>query len=221
MGFFINAQVIRSQFDGGTTINSLLAHVREAVVGAQEHQDLPFEQLVDALQQERRLNYMPLFQVLMNHQRRDYRELGRLPELTLQAYGIGEQSAKFELMLNTAENTDGNVHASLTYAMELFEPETIAQFSNHYLKVLAAVADLSHERIGDIELLREGESALLGQWKPDEAHHMSMALVDRRIDDQVRLVPDTAALHCGERLSYAQLKRRSERLARAASVAWE
>jgi non-ribosomal peptide synthetase component F len=69
VGFFINAQVLRCQVEGRITLSALLEQVRAAVIGAQEHQDLPFEQLVEALQPERSLSHPPLFQVLMNHQR--------------------------------------------------------------------------------------------------------------------------------------------------------
>ncbi|MEN5228199.1 condensation domain-containing protein, partial [Pseudomonas asiatica] len=68
IGFFVNTQVLRAEFDMQLTFGELLQQVKQRVLGAQAHQDLPFEQLVEALQPERNLGHNPLFQVLYNHQ---------------------------------------------------------------------------------------------------------------------------------------------------------
>ncbi len=71
VGFFVNTQVLGGAIDERMTLGALIAQTREAVAGAQEHQDLPFERLVEALRPERTLSHNPLFQVLMDHQQRD------------------------------------------------------------------------------------------------------------------------------------------------------
>ncbi|TBV02401.1 condensation domain-containing protein, partial [Stutzerimonas kirkiae] len=68
IGFFVNTQVLKAEFDLGTTFSGLLQQVQQAALEAQEHQDLPFEQLVEALHPERSLSHSPLFQVMFNHQ---------------------------------------------------------------------------------------------------------------------------------------------------------
>lgn len=91
VGFFVNTQVLRSQLDSRMSLSALLDQVREVVLGAQEHQDLPFEQLVEALQPERDQGHPPLFQVLLNHQKSDYRSLTTLPGIVLAGYALGSK----------------------------------------------------------------------------------------------------------------------------------
>ncbi|HEU5086649.1 MAG TPA: condensation domain-containing protein, partial [Roseiflexaceae bacterium] len=79
VGFFVNTQVLRNRIDSRASLKVLLDQTREAALGAQAHQDLPFEQLVEALQPERNLNQNPLFQVMYNHLREDHRPLEQLP----------------------------------------------------------------------------------------------------------------------------------------------
>ncbi|WP_141755494.1 hypothetical protein, partial [Neisseria sp. HMSC066B07] len=80
------------------------------------------EQLVEALQPERSLSTSPLFQVMFNHQRGDFKALDSLPGLTMTEYDLGTQAAQFELTLDTSEDADGRVRVSFKYAAELFEP---------------------------------------------------------------------------------------------------
>ncbi|MCK6396743.1 condensation domain-containing protein, partial [Zoogloea sp.] len=116
VGFFVNTQVLRNVIGGRLSLAQVLKQAKEAALGAQTHQDLPFEQLVEALQPERNLGTNPLFQVMFNHQRQDHRALQQLPGLTLEDYALGEQHAQFELTVDTVEDADGQVRVSFTYA---------------------------------------------------------------------------------------------------------
>ena len=101
IGLFVNTQVLRNRIDGRMTLKAVLDQTREAALGAQTHQDLPFEQLVEALQPERNLNQNPLFQVMYNHLREDYRALEQLPGLTVEDHELSARAAQFELTLDT------------------------------------------------------------------------------------------------------------------------
>ncbi|MFJ2995779.1 amino acid adenylation domain-containing protein, partial [Pandoraea sp. NPDC087047] len=140
VGFFVNTQVMRLRLDTRTTLAQALAHTREAALGAQSHQDLPFEQLVEALQPERSLSHHPLFQVMFNHQRDGRAALKHLPGLTAEPYAVGEQSAQFELVLESIEQEDGQLQLTLRYAAELFTAGTIARMAEHYVAMVRALA---------------------------------------------------------------------------------
>ncbi|RST46785.1 condensation domain-containing protein, partial [Variovorax sp. MHTC-1] len=198
VGLFVNTQVLRGVVNGRMSLETLLAQAKEAALGAQAHQDLPFEQLVEALQPERSLSHSPLFQVMYNHQREDYRALAQLPGLALQSYALGEQAAQFELTLDTAERPDGAVSASFSYARELFEEASIERLSGHYLSLLRALVQQPGQAIGDVELLADEEQQQLRQWGVNETRYPDAQPVHRLIEQQVRKSPDATALVFGD-----------------------
>ncbi|MEQ5024930.1 condensation domain-containing protein, partial [Klebsiella pneumoniae] len=101
IGFFVNTQVLKAEFDLGTTFTDLLEQVQRRVAGAQAHQDLPFEQLVEALQPERSLSHSPLFQVMYNHQTEARGQARQLPGLTVETLDWERRTAQFDLTLET------------------------------------------------------------------------------------------------------------------------
>ncbi|MET0497199.1 MAG: non-ribosomal peptide synthase/polyketide synthase [Steroidobacteraceae bacterium] len=214
VGLFFNTQVLRTRVDGDTSLASLLGQVRDAAIGAQQHQDLPFEQLVEALQPERSLSYTPLFQVMMNHQRKDYRGLAHLPGLELQWYDLGEQAAKLELLLSTIEDHDGNVSVSLAYAIELFDAHTMQRFGRHYVHVLQALAEWPQQRIRDLALLSETELEELQRLATNSERHVWDQPVHRLIEQRAAAQPHSIALILeSAEMSYGELNARANRLA--------
>ncbi|PXW79656.1 amino acid adenylation domain-containing protein, partial [Nitrosomonas sp. Nm84] len=175
---------------------------------------LPFEQLVEALQPERNLHQNPLFQVMFNHLREDYRALGQLPGLTVEEYELGDRGAQFEMTLDTVERPGGQIDARFTYAAELFEADTIERLSEHYLRVLEQLAETPARCVGDIMLLSTAEWQQLKDWGLNKRRYADTEPVHRLIERQVVERPDAAALIFGDTtLSYAQLNSRANRLA--------
>ncbi|SFF28206.1 amino acid adenylation domain-containing protein, partial [Nitrosomonas sp. Nm166] len=214
VGFFVNTQVLRNCMDGRMPLGAILDQTREAALGAQTYQDLPFEQLVEALQPERSLNQNPLFQVMFNHLREDYRALEQLPGLTIEKYELGEQGAPFELTLDTLERPDGRIDARFTYAAELFEADTIKRLGEHYLQVLEQLAGHPDRCAGDITLLSIAQWQQLKDWGVNEKRYDNSEPVHRLIERQAVVRPDATALIFGNtELSYAQLNERANRLA--------
>ena len=214
VGLFVNTQVLRNTIDSRMPLSVILEQTREAALGAQTYQDLPFEHLVEALQPERSLNQNPLFQVMFNHLREDYRALEQLPGLTVEEYQPGERGAQFELTLDTLEKPDGRIEARFTYAAELFEPDTIKRLSEHYLKVLKQLAETPQQCVGDITLLSPIEWEQLKGWGVNERRYDPAEPVHRLIERQAAERPDATALIFGDtELKYAQLNDRANRLA--------
>ncbi|SEN52002.1 amino acid adenylation domain-containing protein [Nitrosospira multiformis] len=238
VGFFVNTQVLRGKVDGRLALSTLLAQVREAAIDAQAHQDLPFEQLVEALQPERSLSRTPLFQVTLNHLVSDRRKLDQIKGLKIVDYPLREQAAQFELTLETIESPDGNVHASFIYASELFDTRTIERLGRHYVAVLRTMAGQPEMPIGDVTLLSESDMAELGAWGAwgtnavacvsgsvishqsahqvlhKAAHEAAHEPVHRRIQRQAEERPDVCALIFNDTvITYQELNSRSNQLA--------
>ncbi|WP_395316565.1 amino acid adenylation domain-containing protein [Variovorax sp. UC74_104] len=214
VGFFVNTQVLRAQVDARMPLADLLAQTRDAAIGAQAHQDLPFEQLVGALRPERSLSTNPLFQVMFNHLRRDHRSLGEWPGVAVRRLDFEEDAAQFELTLQTLELEDGTVDATIHYASELFDLQTIERMAAHYLAVLQALAKTPRQSVGEVALLGTAERAQLAAWRENADRHEGAQPVHRLIECQVRRAPEAPALVFGDEvLCYGELNARANRLA--------
>ncbi|MGC4088926.1 MAG: amino acid adenylation domain-containing protein [Polyangiaceae bacterium] len=213
VGFFVNTQVLRGVLSGRTRLSEMLAQTKQAALGAQAHQDLPFEQLVEALQPERSLGVNPLFQVMFNHQREEAGERVELPGLRVGGYELAEQAAQFELSLDTHERLDGSLSLSISYAKELFLPATIARLGDDYVTLLNAMVASPESALGDVELLSDSEYAGLDAWGVNREQR-EFEFVHRAIEQRVKAHPARVALLFGEQqLSYGELNRRANQLA--------
>ncbi|SIO44250.1 non-ribosomal peptide synthetase [Paraburkholderia phenazinium] len=218
IGFFVNTQVLRSRIDGSTTLEALLSQVRNAAEDAQAHQDLPFDVLVDALRPERSLSHSPLFQVMFNHQRRDWRVLKQLPDLSIEPYRLPGTMAQFELMLDTRDEEDGSLTLEFTYAQELFHESTVQRMARHYQRLLEALsqrADGLHEAVDAVVLADDAERATLVGWSRNPARYVGYEPVFRAFEHHATAHPDDDALLFGSQvLSYGELNARANQLAR-------
>ncbi|MGA4637828.1 condensation domain-containing protein, partial [Pseudomonas solani] len=139
IGFFVNTQVLNARFEENPSFRVLLQQVRQMALGAQTHQDLPFEQLVEALQPERSLSHTPLFQVMYNHLEAERGTAAQSSgELQVEPVSREVRTAQFDLTLTTFESADG-LSASLVYATDLFEAATIERMAGHWLGLLDAM----------------------------------------------------------------------------------
>ncbi|WP_416466968.1 amino acid adenylation domain-containing protein [Pseudomonas sp. LFS044] len=214
IGFFVNTQVMKAEFAPDTTFASLLQQVKQAALGAQMHQDLPFEQLVEALQPERSQSHSPLFQVMFNHQGQGRRAVHSLPGLSLEPWPHAHGSAQFDLTLDTVDN-GATLAASLTYATELFDGATIERLARHWLRLLHGVAQAPHLAIARVALLDAQEQRQVMQaWNPRSAHYPQSQCLHQLIEQRVAQDPQAIAVTLDrQHLSYGQLNRRANRLA--------
>ena len=204
VGFFINTLVLRAELDGRLPFNELLAATRQSVLGAQAHQDLPFEQLLEAFPQAREQG---LFQVMFNHQQRDLSALRRLPGMLADELPWHSREAKFDLQLHSEEDRNGRLSLSFDYADELFEAATIQGLAEHFIHLLHGVCEQPHMALGDLALLPHDEQqawnaapcAPAQQWLPEA--------LNQHTSDATALVWD------GGSLSFAQLHTQANRLA--------
>ncbi len=211
IGFFVNTLALRMDFADDPTFGALLARVAETTLGDYDHQDLPFERLVEELQPERSLARTPLFQVLFVLQNAPGGPL-RLPGLTLAPVGLARTgSSPFDLTLALAETADG-LSGSWEYSPDMFDEATVRRIAGCFgtlLKGLAGLGEGWDRRVSELPLLDEAERRqILVEWNPDLFPLPPVGLHDL-VRAQAGRTPDAVALVCGtERLTYAELGRR-------------
>ncbi|MDZ5457372.1 non-ribosomal peptide synthetase [Azohydromonas lata] len=214
VGLFVNTVVLRNVIDGRMPLAQVLARAAQAAFGAQAHQALPFDQLVEALQPARSLSVSPMFQAVFNHLVQDFGAFERVAGLHVDDVGMPGPEAQFEIVLEARERVGAPLALDLVYAAELFEAETMARTAGHYLAVLEAMAADTNRAVGDVALLGAPERAELLRWSVNGHREPGDAPVHHGIARQALQRPDAVALLFGDEvLSYAQLDRRANRLA--------
>ncbi|WP_405179559.1 amino acid adenylation domain-containing protein [Nocardia sp. NBC_01377] len=220
IGMFVNTLVLRTEVDPGVTFEELLGRVRGSDVEAFGNADVPFERLVELLDPVRSTARHPLFQVLLVLQNLAPTSL-ELPELIATGVEMTVPLAKFDLQLELVENIgpDGRaegVSIAYTYATDLFDEPTVRDFADRFALVLSSLVADSAAIVGDIDLLAPGERELvLREWNTPGATIPEVTLVDL-VAVQARLRPNATAIRFGDTaLSFAELQRRANRVARA------
>lgn len=213
VGFFVNTQVLRVRLGGRTTLADALARTRRAALDAQANQDLPFEQLVDVLRPERVVGATPLFQVLFNCLREDFRAIESSTGWRVSRLPVDAAMAQFDLAVEARDISDGSIRMRLTHARELFEESTMASFSEHYLAVLDALLAQPGLAIGDIALPYAGSPQALAPLPPLD-RGLPGPTLHGMFERQAAARPHAiAVVSGGTALSYAQLNDSANRLA--------
>ncbi|MFP2902408.1 amino acid adenylation domain-containing protein, partial [Corallococcus sp. 4LFB] len=213
IGFFVNTLVLRAQLNPRATFRELLAQVRGTTFAAYEHQHLPFEKLVEAVQPTRDLSRSPLFQAMFVLQNTPTEAL-RLPGLSFQALPLEAHFAKFDLSLALQEVQTGLV-GSLEYATDLFDAATIQRMAGHFGVLLEAIARKPGTRLSDLPLLTDSErQQLLVDWNPEAAPAIREPSIPAMVEAQVRRTPDALAVITPERqLTYREVDAKANQLA--------
>ncbi|MBZ4336727.1 condensation domain-containing protein, partial [Corallococcus sp. AS-1-12] len=213
IGFFINTLVLRARMDPRSTFRELLAQVRGTTLAAYDHQHLPFEKLVEAVQPTRDLSRSPLFQAMFVLQNTPARAL-HLPGLSFQAAPQEAHSAMFDLSLSLQE-VQGGLTGSLEYATDLFDAATVQRMAGHFGVLLEAIAQKPDTRLGDLPLLTDAErQQLLVDWNPAGTETQRESSIPAMVEAQVRRTPDAFAVITPERrLTYRELDAKANQLA--------
>nr|WP_245483934.1 non-ribosomal peptide synthetase [Rhizobium ruizarguesonis] len=213
IGFFVNTLAVRIDLSGEPSVSDLLERGRRAALTAQDHQDLPFEQVVEIVQPPRALDHTPLFQVGLAWQNNTVGSLD-LPGLRVEAAGEGLDQVKFDLELNLGEQ--GEVIAgTLGYATALFDRATMERQCGYLLALLRAMVVDADRPVRELDILpAEERSYLLEELNRTEADYPSDLCVHVLFEAQVRRAPDAVALVFEEQsISYGALNADANRLA--------
>jgi amino acid adenylation domain-containing protein len=215
IGLFLNILVLRGDLSGDPTFRTLLLRGRETALGALAHAELPFEQLVEALQPERDLSRGPLFQVLFTLRSEPLPELA-LPGLALRPADTFPGAVQFDLSLLLEESRSGGIDGWIEHSSDLFDGTTVERLALHCGHLLASAAADPDRRLSDLPLLSEAERAeLLVQWNDTRLEVPGPeACIHELVQAQVERTPDRIAAVDGEAtLTYRELEDRASRLA--------
>ncbi|WP_223619451.1 non-ribosomal peptide synthetase [Lysobacter sp. ESA13C] len=214
IGFFVNALALRVSLRDDPSAAQLLARVRAVALDAYEHQDLPFEQVVDALQPARTLSHSPLFQAMLSLDNTPGGATLNLPGLSLSPLATAQTTTRFDLSLALSES-GAEIVGELEYATDLFERETIERYAGYFVRLLEAMVADAQAPVARLPLLSADERAhVLETFNDTGFDYPRERLLHQPFEAQVRATPEATAVVCdGERLSYAELNRRANRIA--------
>jgi len=214
IGFFANTQVLRTDMSGDPTFQELLRRVREVSIDAYNHQDLPFEKLVEELQPDRDLSHTPVFQVAFVLQNTPQRGV-ELGDLKMSPVGLRGETAKFDLTLSVAERKRV-LAATMEYNSDLFEAGTIGRMLKHYETILEGIVADPGQRLSQLPLLTPTERRqLLVDWSESGPDYVSDLSLNHLFEAQVEERPEAIAVICEDgQLSYQELNARANQLGR-------
>lgn len=214
IGFFVNTLVLRADLSGNPRFTELLKLDREIALAAYDHQDLPFEKLVEELQPQRDLSRNPLFQISFALHNTPSGDL-HLPGLELIPFGEEVASVRFDLEFNCYE-TDDQIQIVVYYSSDLFRHSTIERVTKYFRAVLHEVTNNPQQRIAEISILSEAERVQLQELSSRSRTFAVTRCLHELFEEQVARTPDaTAVVLGGQHLSYRALDQAANRVAAA------
>ncbi|MGF1675887.1 MAG: condensation domain-containing protein, partial [Rivularia sp. (in: cyanobacteria)] len=213
IGLLVNTLVLRTDVSQNPTFGELLQRVREVVLGAFAHKDLPFEKLVEILNPNRDFSQMmPLFKVKFDLQLATVKPL-QLNNLTVERDNYKQEFVKYELRLNL-QDTEQAICGQIEYSSDLFDEETIVRFVEHFRVLLEGIVDNPDCQIGNLPLLSEVESKqILWEWNQTQREYDDLC-IHELFGLQVEKTPDAIAIiHDNCQLTYRELNHRANQLA--------
>ena len=213
IGFFVNTLVLRTNLADNPSFQELLQQLKTTTWQAYDHQDIPFEKLVEILQPERDLSFNPLFQVKFRLENAPTEKL-ELPGLTITPVNRTEASAKLDLSLDMYETSEGFVGA-FEYNRDLFAPETISRMVGHFQTLLTAIVEHPENLISELPLLTESErQTILIDWNQTQVEFPSHLTFQDLFAAQVEKTPDAVAvIFENQFLTYRELNQKSNQIA--------
>jgi amino acid adenylation domain-containing protein len=213
IGFFVNSLVFRIRLNPELTFAALLNQVRQLSLDAFDHQDLPFEKLVEEMKPERALSHSPLFQVAFALQNTGNDSLA-LPGLEISDLNTHSGTSKYDITFFADESADG-IAGAVEYNSDLFDAATIRRFIRHYEHLLNGAIQSPRGRIADINVLdAEEKQLILEKFSGVITDDLTGQTILDVFEEQVRLTRHATALYCeGENISYDELDMRANTLA--------
>ncbi|MCX7748500.1 MAG: amino acid adenylation domain-containing protein [Clostridia bacterium] len=213
IGFFANNIVLRTGFSGKYTFNELLKNVKRVTLEAYKNQDVPFEKLVEELNNERDISRNPLFQVLFSLQNTPLPNM-EFSEINVSQVNIAGRYSRFDIALDIREIGD-ELAVDYEYNTDLFDKDTVVRMAGHFRQLLNEIAKNPYDMICKLEMLTKEEKHILLEERNDTKEDFSgitswVELFEKQAD---RIPEATAAVCGGESILYGELHKRSNQLA--------
>ena len=214
IGFFVNTLALRIDLTGSPTVGEMLGRVRAQALSAQQHQDIPFEQVVEILRPARSVSHSPLFQVMFAWQNAEPEALDLAGLEQKPSPGTPQTVSKFDLTLALQE-TGERIVGGLEYATSLFEASTIERYLGHFRTLIEAMVANETQAIDRLTLLSASERhRIVYEWNETGTEYPSKKCVHELFEEQVEQTPGAIAIVYEEaELSYGELNIRANRLA--------
>jgi len=214
IGFFINNIVLRSKLSGLESFENLLARIQKETLEAYDHQDTPFDQIVEAIGERRDNSRNPLFQVLLSvNQEQNKTEAPGVPPLASQEMPISFNTA-LDLHFSVEESASG-LSLSIAYSGDLFRPATIKGMLSHFEQLSQSVVEHSAVSVGKLRLLGEEEERQLqsGFNATQKDYSLEQTVLDL-FEEKVMQMPDAVAVEFqAQKLTFRELNRKANQLA--------
>ncbi|HYR06596.1 MAG TPA: amino acid adenylation domain-containing protein [Longimicrobium sp.] len=212
VGLFMNTLVMRTDLSGDPHFREVLRRVREVTLGAYDHQEIPFERLVNDLRPERSVSHSPLFQVMF--------ELHAGGGAGLALHGLESErlrwengTAKFDLSVALTSMPDG-LAGGLTYSTDLFDAATARRMVEHLGRLLERVAGDPDRPLSRLDLRGDEERRQLEAWNAGTVAYPSTSTIHQLFEAQAARTPDaTAVVFDAQAMTYRELDQRANRLA--------
>lgn len=213
IGFFVNTLVIRTDLADDPDILELLDRVRQTTLDAYDHQDIPFERLVEELQPERNMSYTPLFQVMFTMLNVPTEKFD-LKDLNITPLELENRTTKFDLSLTMTESED-SLQGTWQYNTDLFDAPEMKLMLTHFQNLLEAITDESYRTIWELPLLSENEERqLLREWSGEHVEYPDQTGIVQQFEEQVKKNPNAiAVVYREEELTFGELNIRANQLA--------
>ncbi|MFC5323435.1 amino acid adenylation domain-containing protein, partial [Bradyrhizobium oligotrophicum] len=213
IGFFVNLLALRTDLQGDPSFRELVQRVKSTALGAYEHQDLPFEKVVDALQPTRDLSRQPIFQTVFVLQDVSLEQM-TLPGLQVERFDEGANAVRFDIEMAMTE-VGGRLAGSLLYATDLFDAATMQRLASQFIELLHSAAADPEVRLSRLRLLSDEErSRILTDLSPAPKIAVPHGTMHGLFAAQAARTPDLPALaRRDEELTYKEVDARANQLA--------
>lgn len=218
IGMFVNTLAIRTQPDGGKQFSGYLREIKDEILNAFDHQEYPFEELVERLDTRRDTSRNPLFDTMFVLQNMDLK-MFNAGGLAIKPYSFNNKTAKFDLTLEASDKVN-TIECTFEYCTDLFKEESISRLSCHLINTLKGIIDNPEAKICDIDLLSEAERhQLLTEFNDTDADYPRDKTIHQLFEEQALRTPDNIALVFDDsKMTYAELNKKANRLARTLRV---